>query len=263
MLGGFAGFQNQDTDWGENLLNTVASNTIRHLFTRSDSIEVEVRCHPSSKLLQGTIDSFKMSGRGLVIRKAFRAEEMAFETDAVAIDFGSVLKGKIALKQPTQAIAQVKLTEVDINHAFKAELVRRRLENLTDPRLQELSGGHPVSFTDIQVQLLPNNELRLWAKADLSERGKVPIDIKCTLAVERRRRIRFEEIQALLESIPPQQQELSQQLTTILEEILNNMVDLDRFNLDGVTMRINRLETEGKCLLFSGYARIEHIPQTG
>jgi hypothetical protein len=64
-----------------------------------------VRCYPSSKLLQGSIDSFKMSGRGLVIRKDFAVEEMSFETDAVAIDFGSVLSGKLSLKQPTQAIA--------------------------------------------------------------------------------------------------------------------------------------------------------------
>jgi hypothetical protein len=70
MFGGFAGTKNTPgTDWGEQMLNTVASKTIRHLFTRSESIEVAVRCYPSSKLLQGIIDSFKMSGRGLVIAR--------------------------------------------------------------------------------------------------------------------------------------------------------------------------------------------------
>ena len=112
MFGGFVGFNNnKGGDWGENLLNKVASNTIRHLFTRSDSVNVTVRCNPSSKLLQGTIDSFKMEGTGLVIRRDFRTEEMSFETDAVSIDFSSVMQGKIALKQPTQAIAKIKLTE--------------------------------------------------------------------------------------------------------------------------------------------------------
>jgi hypothetical protein len=41
------------------------------------------------------------------------------------------------------------------------------------------------------------------------------------------------------------------------------MVDLDRFDLDGVTMRINRLETQGKTLVFSGYAQIDHFPGNG
>ncbi len=263
MLGGFVGSNNnQGSDWGENLLNSVASNTIRHLFTQSESVEVAVRCHPSSKLLQGSIDSFKMSGRGLVIRRDFRTEEMSFETDAVSIDFSSVLKGKIALKQPTQAIAQVKLSEADINRAFTAELVRKRLENLSLPALTDLSGGEPVSFTDVQLQLLPNNQIKLFAKANLPNRA-VPVSLSCTLAVAKRRRILFNNVQFESDAVPQELQGISQILTKILGEILNEMVDLDRFDLDGVTLRINRLETQGKMLLFSGYAQIERFPRTG
>ena len=261
MLGGFIDFnQKQGTDWGENLLNKVASNTIRHLFTQSESVEVAVRCQPSSKLLQGSIDSFKMTGRGLVIRREFRTEEMSFETDAVAIDFGSALKGEIALKQPTQAIAQVMLLEKDINQAFEAELVRKRLENLTLPALEELSGGEPVSFTDVQLELLPNNGLKLFAKAQLPNRA-VPVSLSCNLAVEKRRRILFKDVQFEPEAVPDDEQGISEKLTAILGEILNEMIDLDRFNLDGVNMRLNRLETQGKKLLFSGYAKIERFPK--
>lgn len=260
MLGGFIDFNRQGTDWGENLLNKVASNTIRHLFTRSEAVDVAVRCHPSSKLLQGSIDSFKMSGRGLVIRRDFRTEEMTFETDAVSIDFGSVLKGEIALKQPTQAIAQVVLLENDINQAFEAELVRKRLENLTLPALQQLSGDQPVSFNNVQIQLLPNNGLKLFAEAQLPNRA-VPVSLSCTLAVEKRRRILFKDIQFEPEAVPEEVQGLSQKLTAILGEILNEMIDLDRFNLDGVNLRLNRLETQGKKLLFSGYAKIDRVPK--
>ena len=263
MLGGFVGSNNnQGSDWGENLLNRVASNTIRHLFTQSESVEVAVRCNPSSKLLQGSIDSFKMSGRGLVIRRDFRTEEMSFETDAVSIDFSSVLKGNIALKQPTQAIAQVKLSEADINRAFTAELVRKRLENLSLTALTDLSGGEPVSFTDVQLQLLSNNQIKLFAKANLPNRA-VPVSLSCTLAVAKRRRILFNNVQFESDAVPQELQGISQILTKILGEILNEMVDLDRFDLDGVTLRINRLETQGKMLLFSGYAQIERFPRTG
>jgi hypothetical protein len=52
-------------------------------------------------------------------------------------------------------------------------------------------------------------------------------------------------------------------LTNAFAEILNNMVDLDRFNLDGVTMRLNRLDTEGDKLIFSGYAEVTHFPRQG
>ncbi|BAT51577.1 hypothetical protein NOS3756_05030 [Nostoc sp. NIES-3756] len=263
MFGGLTGFQDpKGTDWGERMLNTVASQTIRHLFTQSESVEVFVRCFPSSKLLQGSIDSFKMSGRGLVIRRDFAVEEMSFETDAVSIDFGAVLSGKLNLKQPTQAIAQVILSEAGINKAFQAELVQKRLVNLAVPALTELSGGQPVSFTEVQVQLLPQSSLRINAQADLGSGELIPITMTLTVAVEKRRRISFKNPIVELDSVPESQREISNTLSLALAEILDNMVDLDRFDLDGVKMRLNRLDTEGDKLIFSGYAEIERIPRS-
>ncbi|TAE53660.1 MAG: DUF2993 domain-containing protein [Nostocales cyanobacterium] len=264
MLGGLTGLTDpKGTDWGERMLNTVASQTIRHLFTQSESVEVFVRCHPSSKLLQGSIDSFKMSGRGLVIRKDFAVEEMSFETDAVAIDFSSVLSGKLKLKQPTQAVAQVVLTEEGINQAFQAELVKKRLLDLTEPTLTTVSGGQPVSFTDVTIQLLPGNSLQLAAQADLNNGEVIPLRMTLNVSIERRRRVSFKNPKIEIEEIPEPQREASQTLTMALVEILDNMVDLDRFDLDGVKMRLNRLETEGNKLIFSGYAEIERIPRSG
>lgn len=261
MFGGLTGFTNPTgTDWGEQMLNTVASKTIRHLFTQSESVEVLVRCYPSSKLLQGSIDSFKMSGRGLVIRKDFLVEEMSFETDAVAIDFGSVLGGKLALKQPTQAVAQITLSEAGMNRAFQAELVKKRLQNLSLPALTELSEGQPISFTEVQLQLLPENQVKILAKADLGDGQLVPISLKATVEIERRRRLTFQNPEFDVEAVPEDQKETSLALAKTLAEVLNNMVDLDRFNLDGVTMRLNRLETQGKNLVFSGYAQIDRVP---
>ena len=60
--------------------------------------------------------------------------------------------------------------------------------------------------------------------------------------------------------MPESQREISQTLSIILAEILDRMVDLERFDLDGITIRLNRLETQEKLLIFSGYAQIEHIP---
>ena len=262
MFGGLTGLKDsQGTDWGERMLNTVASQTIRHLFTQSESVEVFVRCYPSSKLLQGSIDSFKMSGRGLVIRKDFLVEEMSFETDAVAIDFGAVMSGKLNLKQPTQAIAHVVLSEAGINQAFNAKLVTQHLVNLTIPSLMAISGGEPVTFTNIQVELLAENRLRMMAKADLNNGELIPLCMTMAVAVERRRRISFKDPKIELDTVPVAQREVSQVLGIAFAEILDNMVDLDRFDLDGVKMRLNRLETEGKKLIFSGYAEIERIPR--
>jgi hypothetical protein len=260
MFGGFTATP-PGADLGERMLNTVASQSIRHLFTQSESVDVVVRCQPASKLLQGSIDSFKMSGRHLVIRKDFQVEEMSFETDAVSIDFSSALSGKIRLRQPTQAIAQVILSEAGINQAFTAELVQKHLRNIDTPELTNLSGGEPVSFSDVNLQLLPENQIKIFAKTELPN-GTVPISLLATLAVERRRLL-FQNPQFDPEVVPESLRGVSNVLTMAFADILNSMVDLDRFNLDGVTMRINRLETQGKKLIFSGYAQIDHFPGVG
>jgi hypothetical protein len=249
------------SDWGERMLNTVASQSIRHLFSQCDDVEVVIRCNPSSKLLQGSIDSFKMNGRGLVIRRDFPVEKMSFETDAVALDFSSILSGKIRLKQPTQAVAEVILCEDGINQSFKAELVTKRLRNIDLPALTELTGGAPVSFSEVGVRVQPQNRLRISAKAELPNGSIVPICLTVTLAIERRRRILFKEPQFEADAVPESLRETSRTLAAALAQILDNMVDLDRFDLDGVMMRLNRLETQGKKLIFSGYAQIDHFPR--
>lgn len=251
---------NPNTDFGERMLNTVASQSLRHLFTQSEQVDVTVRCFPSSKILQGSIDSFKMTGRQLVIRRQFEVEEMSFETDAVTIDFGSVVSGKLRLKQPTQAVAQITLAEDAINRAFNADLVRQRLQNLDLPPLTNLSGGEPVSFRDVQITLLPENRVRITAQTDLPNRRDVPIQLIATLAIEKRRRILFQNPQFEAESVAADLRGISEVLTAGFAQVLNEMVDLDRFDLDGVTLRLNRLETHGKQLLFSGYAQIERFP---
>ncbi|HBE52602.1 MAG TPA: DUF2993 domain-containing protein, partial [Cyanobacteria bacterium UBA11369] len=48
--------------------------------------------------------------------------------------------GQIRLKQPTQALAEVVLSEAGINEAFQAELVKKRLVNLSLDSLNHLSG---------------------------------------------------------------------------------------------------------------------------
>jgi LmeA-like phospholipid-binding len=261
MFSGFTGSKsNSSPDFGERMLNAVATQSIRHLFTRSEQVDVVMRCHPASKLLQGSIDSFKMTGRQLVIRRQFEVEEMSFETDAVAIDFSSVLGGKLRLKQPTQAVAQIVLAEDAINRAFTADLVKVRLQQLDLPPLTNLSGGEPVSFRDVQVTLLPDNAVRIEAKTDLPNRADIPIQLTATLAIEKRRRILFQNPQFNDADVSDEVRGISEILTNAFAEVLNEMVDLDRFDLDGVTLRLNRLETHGKQLLFSGYAQIDRFP---
>jgi LmeA-like phospholipid-binding len=108
---------------------------------------------------------------------------------------------------------------------------------------------------------LPNNQVEIRAKVNVpSQDRSIPIAVKTGLSVERRRRLIFTEPAFLAEDIPQDDQDLSKQVTADFVELLNGMVDLDRFGLDGVETRINRVETKQNQLLFSGYAQITRFP---
>lgn len=240
------------TDFGEQMLNRVARESMRRMFSHSEVLDVNIRCFPSSKLLQGSVDSVKIEGRHLVIRNQFQVEEMSFETDAIALDFGSVLRGQLQLKQPTQAVAKVVLSESGINHAFQAELVQRHLQEVT------LSGfTTPVSFQDITLQLCPGNQVDLQGKVKIPDQEPIPLAVRTTLSVERRRRLLFNAPQFQPQHIPESVRSQSETLTAEFVAVLNTMVDLDRFDLNGIEMRINRIETQAQQLLLSGYAQIQ------
>ncbi len=260
MLGGLLGSQSSSTDFGENMLNSVARQAIQQLFTSSESVDVAIRCSPSSKILQGVVDSFQMKGRGLVIKKMFEAAEMEFETDAVSIDVGGLMGGKIRLKQATHAIATVAMTESGINKAFTAELVEKHLQNVATEEVTNLSGGDPISFRDVNIVLMDDKRVRVSAKTDLPNRSDIPIQLFARVDVERRRRVVFNDTQFDAEGIEEDVEWLSEALMPAFVGVLNKMVDLERFDLDGVSLRVNRLEVEGKRLLFNGYAEIEHFP---
>ena len=54
MLGGFTEFQsNAAGDFGERMINSVVTQSLRHLFSRSDSVAVAVRCSPPPQAAAG------------------------------------------------------------------------------------------------------------------------------------------------------------------------------------------------------------------
>ncbi|NER32846.1 MAG: DUF2993 domain-containing protein [Oscillatoria sp. SIO1A7] len=198
-----------------------------------------------------------MKGRGLVIRRDFPVEELWFETDAVSLDFTAVPQGKIRLKQPTRAVAKVTLSEAGVNQALKAALVEKRLKDIALP------DGDRLSFTDLEIQLLGSDRVRIFAKARPGNGAIVPICAISNLKVQRRRQLVFEEVCCEKALVPEELQHISEVLSYNLIQALNSIVDVDRFNLDGVQLWLNRVEIQNKQLIFGGYAEIERFPRSG
>lgn len=324
--------------WGEQLLNAVATQSVRYLFTASEAVAVRVLSRAPQDLLQGRIEGFEMEGRGLLIRREFPVDYLAFRTDPVVIDGAAILRGQLRLQQPTQAIATVMLSESSIEQMFAAALVRQhfqalswqrppsppsaaagldrpglnspgpdrsgpdrsgldspgldRLDRLDQPGLNgavsqslaldpsawaasragaaegnarsqlDLAPGDRISFDPVKVTLQPHNRVRLQVTAQLSDQV-LPLVLTATLKLERRRRIRFHNLQLETDRLPLAQRPRAEKLRNLLATVLNHLIDVERWNLDGVMLRLNQMETQGSQLQFKGYAQINHFPRQG
>lgn len=247
----------QRADAGEKLISSVATTAIRALLSGADDLQVSIYCQPVSKLLQGAIDNFTMKSKGMLIKNQFRAESVRVDTDAIALDLGAVLGGKVRLLRPTEAIASVVLLEEDINRSFEAELVTKKLQGISLAEFEELDRpGETASFTRTRIELLDDNHIRLRTQITFEQSGETgEVAFTARMGVVEQRRLVLEE--PVFEDDSPQARKLGQ----VFVDQFNRMMDLDKFNLDGVILRIHRLRVRNRQLIFEGRAKINHFPE--
>lgn len=239
-------------DAGEQLVSSAVSTAIRALLSRVEDLQVSVHCQPVSKLLQGALDGFSLRGRGLVIKNSFRAEILRVDTDAIAIDLGAILGGRVRLLRPTVAVTSVVLREEDINAAFEAPLVVSKMRGIAVE-----GGGQTLAFEKTRIQLGEDNRVHFETDILLEQSGeRLHTGLQARLTVEEQRRIVLADV--LFEDDDPR----SREWAALFVAHFNRLMDIDKFNLDGATLRIQRLYTRNRQLTFEGRANINHFPGT-
>lgn len=235
---------------GEQALNKVAEVGITNQLDQVESLDVDVQTDPL-KLVQGEVDSVKIDGSGLVMQNSLRVEELHMQVDSVAINPLSAAFGKIELTRPTQGSANVVLTEADINRAFNSDYIRGKLQGKTI----NLS-GQTVAVTLKQVDFHLPGQNRVELKAD------VQLDNNET------HRVAFSAVPSVsangktisLENVEYPQGEESSPITQSLIDATSEVLNLDNFDLEGMTLTIKGLYPEVGQLIIAAEAYVEQIP---
>ncbi|MEO0377347.1 MAG: DUF2993 domain-containing protein, partial [Cyanobacteria bacterium P01_A01_bin.17] len=100
-------------------LSTAAEAGFESQLDAVENLDVDIEAN-AGDLVQGELESVTVEGEGLVMQEDLRAETLVVETDAIAINPLKAAFGDIELKQPTNATAEVTLTESDIERAFNS-----------------------------------------------------------------------------------------------------------------------------------------------
>jgi len=242
----------QDQGLGEQALNKAAEMGLSSQLDEVEDLDVSIKTDPF-KLVQGQVDSVAIEGKGLVMQKDLRVEELDMHMSTVAINPLSAAFGKIELTKPTDASAHVVLTEPDINRAFNSEYVHSQLKN------QQIKiNGQPMTIDaqHVDFRLPGDGKIALNAKVLLRETGETK-----QVAFTAVPRIAANGQTVSLEDIHyGKAEELSPELTKALTDQTSELLDLSNFDLKGMSLRVKSLNVEAGKLTIEGEAHVEQIP---
>ncbi|WP_254174056.1 LmeA family phospholipid-binding protein [Planktothrix pseudagardhii] len=242
----------KDNGLGEQALSKLAEMTLASQLDEVEELDVNVNTDPI-KLVQGQVDSATISGTGMVMKSDLRMEKMEMKTSAISINPLSVAFGQIELKHPTQATAEVVLTEVDINRAFNSDYILKKLQGLEIA----VEGNQNTIDTQAVEFKLPGDG-RFFLQAYLisrpkGESSKIAFTALPEVSLDRKT-IQLKDIQY------SQGEKVSPELTQALIEESSELLNLDNFNLKGVNLRIQRLNLEHQKITLLAEADVESFP---
>ncbi len=238
-------FPNQS---GDQIISKAVSTAIAALFKRTGKIEATVRAEPVAKLLQGSVDGFDFIGNGMEMYNGLRIEAMELYVQAVSLDFSAIFRGQVKLRQPTQASLRVVLSEADLTTSFNTAFVVDKLQSLQHQ-------GQSLNFENTQMLLNENKSLQIISQIRLGDAPEpVNVDVTANLQVEERRKLQFVDVTYAGDAA-------AVELGKALIEHVNNLLDLDKFALDGTQLRVDRVRLLNKQIIFYGTAKIDRFPQ--
>lgn len=239
-------------DVGEKALNKVAEVALSTQLDESERLDVQLNTDPG-QLAQGKVEALVIDGRGLVMQKDLRLQEMKIEMSSIAVNPMKALAGNLELSEPTEGTAHVILTEADLNRAFNSKTLSTQMENLNIH-----VDGEPVTIDTQRVD------------CNLRADGKVGIDAQILMRqTDETQQVSFTTTPRVtprgrgvsLEDVHyTEGKELSPELTSALVEKARGILNLNNFEMEGISLRIQQLEVNSDKLTLQAVADITHLP---
>ncbi|WP_066423740.1 DUF2993 domain-containing protein [Anabaena sp. 4-3] len=242
----------EDSGIGEEALNKAAEIGLSSQLDEVENLDVNVKAEPL-KLVQGEVESVQIAGEGLVMQQNLRVEVMEMQINRVAINPLKAALGKIELTKPTAGKAWVVLTEVDINRAFNSEYIRAQIQSQKININGELK---TVAPQQVDFRLSGEGKVTLNAKILLVENGETH-----QVAFTAVPRINAHGTTVTLENVTYcEGEEISPELTKALIAQTSEILNLNNFDLEGMSLRIKQLEVDTGKLTLQAEADVEKIP---
>lgn len=238
----------------EQAVSEAAEMAIAAQLDEVENIDVEVRTD-LLKMVQGQADSVSIAAQGVVMQKDIRVQEMEVHTDHIAIDLLRTIFGQVELDTPLDASARVVLTEQDLNRALNSDYVRSQFQSLK---------------LNVEGQIITLEPQQL--EIHLSDDGKIGFSGTIVLhETSKTRRMDFTAVirlpvmkqPLLLEAFHCTQGEgISLELALTFLNKAKELMNLPYFEIEGVALRIKKLDVQSGRLTLYTDAYVSQIPET-
>ncbi|MGG6293977.1 LmeA family phospholipid-binding protein [Leptolyngbya sp. AN02str] len=230
-----------NADLGEKALSKAAEMGITNQLDKVEELDVDIRANPS-KLVQGEVESVAIAGKGMVMKQQLRMESLDLKTDAVAINPLRAVLGDIQLTHPTNADAQVVLTEGDLNRAIASDFLQEKLKDL---KLKTADQVYTVVVNRASIHLLEDGTVFIDAKCliqETNEEKKLTVTVVPKL-IEDEHKIGMEVLSAEGEG-------LTTEFIAAVIDAIAMLLDLRNFQVPGMSFQLRKFEvTKGKLTL--------------
>lgn len=238
---------------GEQALDKAAEAAIKNQLDQAEQVDVNIEAQPMN-IVQGKVDSVSVKGAGVVMKRDLRVEALKLNTDSVSINPLKAITGEIELTEPTNAQAQILLTETDLNRALASDYLLKKMQGL---EISVQGDARTIDVQSAKIHLPGERKLAIEAELQVRETSdRVQFSaVAIPSIVEAGQKIHLDIVSAEGEG-------LSLEFATALFEKVIDLLDLRNFELDGFTLELQDLIVQKGTLLLQTTTTIEKLPKS-
>ncbi|QDZ40556.1 DUF2993 domain-containing protein [Euhalothece natronophila Z-M001] len=238
---------------GEQTLNKIATFALSTQLDESERLDVNVKTDPGL-LAQGKLTSLTIDGDGLVMQKDLRMQKLLINLQNIAVSPMKALTGNIELTETSTGEANILLSDADINRAFNSDTLRDQMESL---KIQVENEQVTLDVLAVECHFLKQGTVSIDARIKIQETGETQKVYFTTIP-----RISDGGRGVTLDSVSyAEGKELSPELTEALLEKARNILNLNNFEMEGISLSINQIQVKEGELNLCAIAQITKFPQ--
>jgi hypothetical protein len=241
-------------DLGEKTLNKIAEIALARQFERVEKLSVGVKTDPN-RLAKGALESLVIHGTGLVTSDRLQIQELKMTFSEIAVSPIKALMGNIELTHPSQGSADVVLSQTDLEKAFDLKALGQQLQNT---QISWEGAMVTLSLDRVACRIFANSKVAIYAEVSLR-----PLEVQKEICLSFKPAIASTGTGIVLENIQGlEDSKLSAAIGPMLLAEAEKILNLSKFQLEGISLQNQQLEIQEKQIILQAAAEIFRFPSS-